>query len=252
MNLKKILVCAMDIGALMLSNGAGVSRVEDTIERICRAYGAKNVEVFSITSSILTTVTTKEGDVFTQTKRIKQHAIDFKKLDELNALSRHICFARPGIQFINDEIERIDKIEAYTLPIRSAISALIAGVFTIFFGGGIMEAVIAAMAGFIGCVLMHFLNKYNANEIFSNFLTIFMVGSIAIIAVHFRLAGNYGHIIIGNIMLLVPGVGFVNSIRDVIGGDTIAGMIRLCEVIVIAVFLAGGSFAALMLWEGIL
>lgn len=53
-------------------------------------------------------------------------------------------------------------------------------------------------------------------------------------------------------MLLVPGVAFVNSIRDIIGGDVMAGMIRLCEVVVTAVFLAAGSFTALVLWGGIL
>ena len=54
MEMKKVLKYAMEIGECMLVSGAGVSRVEDTISRICKAYGAKEANVFSITSSIVT------------------------------------------------------------------------------------------------------------------------------------------------------------------------------------------------------
>lgn len=48
MFLKQVLIQAMDLGKMMLISGAGVSRVEDTIERICLAYGAREVEAFTI------------------------------------------------------------------------------------------------------------------------------------------------------------------------------------------------------------
>ena len=53
---EQYLFCAMSIGEQLLINGAEVSRVEDTIRRICMAYGAARVDVFSITSSIVTTM----------------------------------------------------------------------------------------------------------------------------------------------------------------------------------------------------
>lgn len=56
MEMKQVLVTAVDIGACLLVSGGGVSRVEDTINRICRAYGAKETDVFSITSSIVASV----------------------------------------------------------------------------------------------------------------------------------------------------------------------------------------------------
>ena len=48
-----VLCTALDIGEHLLKNGAEVSRVEDTIERICFAYGAAHVESFSITTLIV-------------------------------------------------------------------------------------------------------------------------------------------------------------------------------------------------------
>ena len=56
-NFADYLLClALDVGEGMLKNGGEVGRVEDTIERICRAYGAQHVEVFTIVSMITAAV----------------------------------------------------------------------------------------------------------------------------------------------------------------------------------------------------
>ena len=52
---EQYLYYAMTIGEQLLCCGAEVGRVEDTIRRICLAYGASRADVFSITSSIVTT-----------------------------------------------------------------------------------------------------------------------------------------------------------------------------------------------------
>lgn len=252
MFLKQVLIQAMDLGKLMLISGAGVSRVEDTIERICLAYGAREVEAFTITSSIIVTVTTEDGDVFTQTKRIKYYKTDFHKLDQLNDLSRYVCREKPDISYLEEKLSEIRKEKIYSLPVQCLIASLIAGTFAVFFGGGFVEGIIGAVCGAAVWWLMAGLQKLDSNIMFSDFAAAFMVASIAYILAHMGATRDYGTIIIGNIMLLVPGVAFVNSIRDIIGGDVMAGLIRLCEVIVTAVFLAAGSFTALVLWGGIL
>lgn len=252
MVLKQVLIQAMDLGKMMLISGAGVSRVEDTIERICLAYGAKEVEAFTITSSIVVTVTAKDGDAFTQTKRIKYYKTDFHKLDQLNDLSRYVCREKPDIGYLEEKLSEIRREKIYSLPIQCLIAFLIAGTFAVFFGGGIVEGMIAAFCGAAVWWLMAGLRKLDSNVMFSDFAAAFMVASISYVLAHLGVTRNYGTIIIGNIMLLVPGVAFVNSIRDIIGGDVMAGMIRLCEVVVTAVFLAAGSFTALVLWGGIL
>jgi len=46
---------ALDIGMRMLVCGAQISRVEDSIGRICKALGAVETHVFSVTSGIIVT-----------------------------------------------------------------------------------------------------------------------------------------------------------------------------------------------------
>ena len=87
---QQYLSCAMSIGEQLLVSGAEVSRVEDTIRRICIAYGADKVDVFSITSCIIATMSGEDFGVCTQTRRVTGMFNDLHKLDELNQLSRSI------------------------------------------------------------------------------------------------------------------------------------------------------------------
>ena len=58
-------------------------------------------------------------------------------------------------------------------------------------------------------------------------------------------------ILIGIIMLLIPGIMLTNSIRDILLGDIISGSLRLVEAILMAATLALGIMAAIWLMGGI-
>ena len=57
-------------------------------------------------------------------------------------------------------------------------------------------------------------------------------------------------IMIGDIMLLIPGIAMTNSIRDILVGDTISGLMRLIESILWAGSLACGFMGAILLIGG--
>ena len=59
-----MLACILRMGELLLSNGAEAMRVEDTVTRLCRAYGFSDIHIFSIPSSIVLTVKTETGALF--------------------------------------------------------------------------------------------------------------------------------------------------------------------------------------------
>lgn len=250
MEIQKVLTYAMEIGECMLISGAGVSRVEDTITRICQAYGAQKTEVFSITSSIVTSITDSYGEVFTQTKRIRSYRTDFGKLDELNQLSRYMCKCTPKEPEVKSRIRQIKERKTLTPVMEDITSAVIAAAFTLFFGGGVIEGILGFCIGGLVTMLSKYLKILTPNSMVFHFLLSFFVASGAYLAAKAGITSDYGKIIIGNLMLLVPGVAFVNSLRDMIGGDMMSGILRLCESIVLAIFLAGGSFLALFLWGG--
>lgn len=252
MEMKQVLVTAVDIGASLLVSGGGVSRVEDTINRICRAYGAKETDVFSITSSIVASVRDDSGEVYTRTKRIKEYHTDFTKLDQLNQLSRYICENQPDLQEVRERLEKIEKGDGQSLKKRTLVSAVIAAAFSVFFSGGWQESLAAFVIGGMVMLFREYMKRFLVNRMFLDFLSAFLVASAAYGISRTGTASEYGTVIIGNIMLLVPGVAFVNGLRDMISGDTMSGILTVCESIILAVFLAGGSFAAIVFWGGVI
>ena len=61
----------MEIGLAILRSGGDVHRVEDSMTRICRAYGAVRVGVFAIPSLITAEVTMPDGETVSRMCRVE-------------------------------------------------------------------------------------------------------------------------------------------------------------------------------------
>jgi uncharacterized membrane protein YjjP (DUF1212 family) len=237
---KELLSSILDIGEQMLVSGAEVNRVEDSLGRMCRAYEAKRVDVFTITSSIVVSLQLKNGDTLTQTRRIFKYSTNLDKLDRLNSLSRYICFSKPGAADINAEMEKISCRGAYSPLVQYLAYALTAGSFTVFFGGGINDAAVSAVIGVILKLAVTNVQRVDKNVVIVNILCSFVVGLLAFLSVWSGMGRSLEKIIIGNIMLLIPGLALTNSLRDIISEDIIAGLLRLCEAILVALSISIG------------
>ncbi len=231
---------AMDLGQRMLQYGAEISRVEDSISRICRAYGAVRVDVFTITSSIVVTAFDAKGQPFTQTRRVGALVYDLSKLCELNALSRHICLTRPQDAQVRRALVRIDALPRYSFWQNVSLYIIISAAFSIFFGGSIADALGSALIGAVLCFLQAGLKKLNVNSLLS-ILTCSMIGGFgAHLLVTLSLADSAANVSIGNVMLLIPGIALTNAIRDLFSGDTISALLRFAEAFVSSIAIAWG------------
>lgn len=237
---EQYLFCAMSIGEQLLISGAEVGRVEDTIRRICTAYGASRVDVFSITSSIIVTIYGEEFGTCTQTRRVSGMTNDLYKLDALNELSREICAATPAPDVIKDSLERILNGPRYSFSAQVLIYAVISGSFSVFFGGDAMDMIASAIIGVLLKFLEAFVKKSSINALMTALICSTAGGFLVNLAVLIGLGHHASLISIGNIMLMIPGIAFTNSLRDMFSGDTITGLIRFAESILLAITIALG------------
>ncbi len=244
MNHNEVLSAAMDIGEHMLKSGAEVYRVEDCIRRICYAYGASSVDVFCITSSMLLSVDFPEEHRISQTRRIETYTTDLERVDRLNQLSRRMCAERSDYASFKKALSEILSVKRYSYLSEMAAFALIAAAFTVFFGGSWQDALISAVIGVILKATVYFASVVNFNRVLSNLISSFTMSVLAFLAVRVGLARSAEMIVIGNIMLLIPGVLLTNSIRDMISGDTMTGILRFAEAIILALAIAGGYILA--------
>ncbi len=252
MTSEQIITCALDVGEQMLLTGAEISRVETSIRLICSAYGCTRTDVFTITSSIVVSIVNDEGTHHTQSRRITGGKTDLTKLDKLNSLSRQICKTTPDYASVQASIEKVCSQKTFPLWFEALGSMLIAFSFTVFFGGSYIDGFVASLLGFGLRYATWLLQKANMNQIFVNVVASFVLSVSGIILTRCGLGEDINKILIGNIMLLIPGIALTNSLRDMIGGDIISGLLRFIDAVLVAVAIAAGYILAASILGGVL
>ena len=183
----KILKSVMDIGEQMLLSGTEIHRIEDSATRILTALGAARVDVFVITTNMIISITTPEGEVLTQTRRINGSGTDFDKLHKLNDLSRRICAGKIQACDIDKALSEITPSRVYPLWVEFICYAVIAGAFTMFFGGDLIMSLVSLVVGIIIRVVLLASEHTVKNRIFSKFIASFVATALAYSAYRFGL-----------------------------------------------------------------
>jgi uncharacterized membrane protein YjjP (DUF1212 family) len=248
MDINKIAHTAVDAGRIILENGGETYRVEDTILRILEAYGLKEADSFVTPTGIMVSVTDKYGQTVTIVKRIKKRTVDLEKISRVNDLSRKIKAKGMTTENVKAELTRIDNLQRYSATTTIFFSALAAAFFTLMFGGNVKDFVLSFFIGGIIKYVAIILSSVSINDFFINILGGILAAFFALIGTNLNLSDNLDKVIIGSIMLLVPGLSITNAIRDTIAGDLVAGITRTIEAILVAAAIAVGTGITLKIW----
>lgn len=246
----KFLHLLLDMGEMMLCSGGEVRRTENTISLMAKAYGAVETNVFAITGSIVLTIKFADGNLVTESRRIENPGGNkLWRLEELNALSRKCCEKPIDIAQLENEIKNCKK-PANLLKIYVGY-ALSAGAFAVFFGGSIFDGIFAAVFAMIVCLFQRKVSGIFPNNFIYNIVISFIMGIIISLSAKLFPIINSDKVIIGVIMLLIPGIAFTNSVRDIFVGDTLSGILRLVESLLWAAGLAVGFMLSILIVGGV-
>ena len=246
----RLIDCFLNLGEVMLKAGAEVNRVEDTIRRIGHAYGFERVEIFTINNMISLTVISADGRVYTQTRRVSVANVDLEKVARANALSRYICKTPIPLEKLSERINDIaENTKHYGKSMRYIASVIAASSFTVFFGGSFTEAVISAFVSIVLVTVLLFTEKLKIRPMIAILLGSFVMTLAVELITGFVPPAQKDSIIMGNIMLLIPGLSLTTSIRDVITGDTVAGLMGICDALLKAFAIAVGCVSAMMIFR---
>lgn len=249
---EQTVACALDIGEAMLRSGAEILRVEDTIIRVCQTYGDGIVDVFTILSLIIVSWNPDGGSNITQSRRIYAYATDLEKLEELNALSRYICENKPSYEEIREGVHEIMcRRKKRFSKLRFAGYVLVAAAFAVFFGGTLRDGLAAGIAGMALFLWDMLFAGGSKNRVVYSLIISIMAGIVCILSVAAGIGVHMDKIMIGSIMLLIPGINLMNSLRDMMCGDIITGILRLAEALMMAIAIAAGFGLAIMALGGL-
>ena len=235
---------ATELGYELAMSGAETFRVEDSIHRILKTYGIES-EIFAITNCLTVSMEDPNGQPITKMRRIGYHGNDMEGVERYNALSRRICAEKPepevALQWLKETKQLCRK---HSFPIVLLGDVLGSFGFALFFGGTVLDGLWAGVCGIVVGIVGRFMDKLKTNLFFSTIACSFFMAVVAYLIAGFNLTDNIDTTIIGALMILVPGLLFTNSMRDIIYGDTNSGINRLVQVVLIAVAIAMGTAAA--------
>ena len=132
---------------------------------------------------------------------------------------------------------------------RYIASVVSATAFTVFFGGNWVEALISGAVSIILVTCMLFSDRLKIRPIIAILVSAFVMTMCVQGVTHFVEAAAMDSIIMGNIMLLIPGLALTTSIRDVITGDTVAGLMGICDALLKAFAIAVGCVSAMLIFK---
>ncbi len=239
---KRVLDLSMQTGRIMLENGAEIYRVEDTMNRIATHYGITDENFFVLSNGIFTTGSDRRGEkLYAKVEHIPVHGAQLNKVIELNQLSRNICKGSLSLEEAEQRIEEIRNLTRFPWPIETLATSLGATCFAILLNGTITDAIAAGAAGLLLGLFNHFIFTKYLSKVTGNILGALLV---TLICIGFHLltntATNMNAMIAGSVIPLVPGVAFVNGIRDIADGDYISGAVRLLDAILVFTCIAVG------------
>lgn len=244
MEYSKLLDLTTELGYRLAMSGAETFRVEESVIRILKAYDIE-AEVFAIPNCLHISIEPVIGRPLTRMRRIGDHEHDLDAVERYTNLSRRICAQHPDPEIALSWLkEAIAAEKKYSLPAYLGGHFLGAFGFALLFGAGWTDALLSGVCGIIVGAVMLITQRAKANSFFRILISAFLLALPAYALGAAGIAQNADMVIIGALMILVPGLLFTNAMRDIIYGDTNSGINRIVQVLLIAVAIALGTACA--------
>ncbi len=239
MTLQEVLGVALRIGEMFLANGAEIYRAQMAINKVLEAYNIPG-ECFVITTVIFVTVYGEKDGTITRMKIVRNKVTNLGKLEMLNQLSRELWYKAYSYEEIMNKLNGIENIKGYPISIRLLASACLCFSFAFFFEATVTEAMISGIVGALVCFIhVNVLFKY-AGTFLNNFVIAVFISAICVIIYRNFPTLRVLQLIIGSIMIIVPGSAITNGMKDALNGDIISSGYSFAETTFVAVAIGSG------------
>lgn len=251
---KRVINLAMEAGRMLLKNGGEIFRVEETMRRICHRFGVKYVDLFTLSHGLFICAGNDKENLYTKVKQVPLSSTHLGIVAEVNDLSREIEAGNVGIDEAWEKLKQIDKMPTKKITYQIAAAGLSAGGLGYLLGGTPMEALVAVLVGCAVFAWSLFAGKHGISKILVYIVGGIIIASMSLVAIQIpaletlRMEG----IVTGGIMPLVPGLAFVNAIRDLADSDYLAGTVKMIDAVMVFVYIAIGVGTALAVYHRVL
>ncbi len=235
------LAIASEAGHILLENGAEISRVEETMERIASHYGVDSKSFFVLSNGIFTT---SSFNKYANVEFIPFKGTQLDKVVAVNQLSRDIVAGKYTLDEAKIRLREIRTMRPHPVWEQVLASALGSAGFCIVFGGGLLDCAASFVCGILLWLFVLYVTAPHMSKIVGNIVGGLFVTGLCIAFHRIGFGHSLPNMIIGAIIPLIPGVPFVNGVRDLANEDYIAGATRLLDALLVFFCIAAGVMLA--------
>lgn len=234
-------------GKILLSSGAEISRIEDTMKRIAQCMGYHNSQGYVINIFINFSLSENHD---TRIIRINKNTTNLLKIFQVNSISRQLASNQISI---TQAFDRLNHIEQATLSIKLWKKCLAAGLISLSFlylqGEDFQNIVITFIAGLLGFLIVECMQSRSTTMFIPEFVASFVIGVIVLLGSQiFNIHQTIGPSLIASIMPIVPGVLITTAIQDLFSRHMLIFTAKFLEALVIAFAIGSGISIAYLLF----
>ena len=245
------LTLVLDAGQTLLENGSEVFRVQQTMEIMARSLGIEDFNVYVLTNGIFASARSPDSSE-SLTRHVPLVSIHLGRVEAVNELSRELAAGKLNLDEAEQRLQDARALPPAPPRVLRLAGAAGAACFGYLFRGGLAEALVAGIAGYLEVVVSQQLSAHKINRIFTIIVAAVVVTACAISMRLLLLPGlQVNFAIIGALMVLTPGVALTMGIRDILNADYLSGSIRLLDAVLVAGSIACGVAIAWLAARGL-
>lgn len=239
---RRTLSVVMGVGATLLASGAATDEVEVAMRAIAEASGLGDVQAIVQFGTISVSYDPgPDEEPITLIRLARNEETDYARLAAASDLARRLVDSRMTVEEALREIDRIDAAGAtYSRAVTVLATGTAAGAATILFGGGFIDVLAAAAATMAAQPLIRWLSRSGLPPFFQYVAGPAIATIIVLILVGLGLPANGPLVVVGAILLFLPGGALTAGMRDLIDGSIVSGTARVFEAILFGAAVAIG------------
>ena len=244
-NIDYIVDFAVHLGQEMLICGANLERVNIAMETICGHYDVRDLGIHSLSTVITVSGSDAEGNTRSNTLKIPAGTLDMEKLKSLHKLVRRVANENPEpsqLQGMLNEATAGIKMHGLWTMLGAYVVAMLA--LARLFGGGYQELICVTINTIGLFFLTKALSRLHLNKIITNFFCMLIAGCFAAGMAMLGFVQNYWVVVLTNAFYLIPGIQMVNSVRNLLCGNEMNGIIDMMKTILETIAICAGLAAS--------
>ena len=238
----------LQAGRVLMESGAEIYRIEDTMGHMAKSLGIRDFSTYVVNRGVMISGLNRSGLKESRVLATSAPSIHLGKLEEVNRLSREL--AEQPNQPVSSIFQKLKTIEQKTFyrPLEDIIACVIgAGSFSLALGSSWIDGTAAAISGLFVGIGMQLFSRF----IHTSFLQIILSSAIAALSANVLYYLGIGQhrsvIILGTLMILIPGAYFVNAIREFTQNNYYSGLALMLSGVSTCLSISVGVLAMISL-----